>query len=122
MSLPEKTGLYLAAPISVPVGQSYAKLWDRLGTQGYLRVRINGVTYSIEEVPEIDHRREHTVEVVVDRIKVDPASRGRIGDSVESALDLGRGVIHVIHADRQTEEPDWRVDRLSLHYSCPLCE
>ncbi|MCA9080764.1 MAG: excinuclease ABC subunit A, partial [Planctomycetaceae bacterium] len=122
LSLPEKTALYLGAPITVPVGQSYTKLWDRLGTQGYLRVRINGTTYPLEEVPEIDHKREHVVEVVVDRIKVDPAARGRIGDSVESALDLGRGILHVIHADKETPEPKWRVDRLSLHYSCPVCD
>ena len=121
LALPERAALYLAAPVVVPVGQSYTKLWDRLGTQGYLRVRINGTTCPIEDVPEIDHKREHSVEVIVDRIKVDPAQRGRIGDSVESALDLGRGVIHLIHTDKDALEPHWKVDRLSLHYSCPRC-
>lgn len=121
LSLPAGTRLYLGAPIQISVGQSYEKLWDRLGTQGFLRVRINGVTHLIEEVPKIDHKREHRVEAIVDRIKVDPESRGRIADSIETALDLGRGVIHVIHVENEKPEPDWRVDTLSLHYSCPRC-
>ncbi len=121
LTLEDGTRLYLAAPIDVPVGQSYTKLWDRLGTQGFLRVRINGETHNLEDVPEIDHKREHTVEAIVDRIKVDPDSRGRIADSIETALDVGKGVLHLVHVDRDTAEPEWRVDRLSLHYSCPVC-
>ncbi|MEZ6145039.1 MAG: excinuclease ABC subunit UvrA [Planctomycetaceae bacterium] len=121
LALDEGTRLYLAAPIEIPVGQSYTKLWDRLGTQGFLRVRINGETHTLEDIPEIDHKREHTVEAIVDRIKVDPDSRGRIADSIETALDVGKGVLHLIHVDRDNPEPQWRVDRLSLHYSCPVC-
>ncbi|MCA8998973.1 MAG: excinuclease ABC subunit UvrA [Planctomycetaceae bacterium] len=121
MSLEEGTRLYIAAPVEIAVGQSYTKLWDRLGTQGYLRVRINGTTYQVEEVPEIDHKREHTVEAIVDRVKVDQESRGRIADSIEQALDLGKGIVHVVHVQRDTPEPDWAVDQLSLHYSCPSC-
>ena len=121
LSLPEGTRLYLAAPVEVPVGQSYTKLWDKLGTQGFLRVRINGTTYGIEEVPAIDHKREHQVQVIVDRVKVDPESRGRIADSAESALDLGKGVIHLIHVEKDTPEEKWPTDRLSLHYSCSQC-
>ncbi|MCA9112486.1 MAG: excinuclease ABC subunit A, partial [Planctomycetaceae bacterium] len=121
LALDEGTRLYLAAPIEIQVGQSYTKLWDRLGTQGFLRVRINGETHTLEDIPEIDHKREHTVEAIVDRIKVDPDSRGRIADSIETALDVGKGVLHLIHVDRDNPESQWRVDRLSLHYSCPVC-
>ncbi len=121
LSLDEGTRLYLAAPVEIPVGQSYTKLWDRLGTQGFLRVRINGETHLLEDVPEIDHKREHTVEAIVDRIKVSGETRGRIADSIETALDVGKGVLHLVHVDRDRPEADWRVDRLSLHYSCPVC-
>jgi excinuclease ABC subunit A len=120
-SLPAGTRLYLAAPLQVAVGQSYSKLWDRLGTQGFLRVRINGTTFPIEDVPAIDHKREHLVETIVDRVKVDSESRGRIAESVETALDMGRGVVHIIHVDSDRPEPEWRVDRLSLNYSCSQC-
>ncbi|MFO1004776.1 MAG: excinuclease ABC subunit UvrA [Planctomycetaceae bacterium] len=121
LAFPEGTRLYLAAPVEVPVGQSYTKLWDKLGTQGFLRVRINGTTYGIEEVPAIDHKREHLVQVVVDRVKVDAESRGRIADSTEAALNLGKGVIHLIRVEKDTPEEKWSTDRLSLHYSCPKC-
>ncbi|QDU39982.1 UvrABC system protein A [Maioricimonas rarisocia] len=121
MALPEGMRLYIAAPVEIPVGQSYTKLWDRLGTQGYLRVRINGTTYDLDDVPTIDHKREHSVEAIIDRIKVDPESRGRIADSIETALDLGRGILHLVHVDRDIPEDEWQVDRLSLHYSCPSC-
>lgn len=121
LGMPEGERLYIAAPIEVAVGQSYTKLWDRLGTQGYLRVRINGTTYPIEEVPKIDHKRDHEVEVIVDRVKVDAEGRGRIADSTESALDLGKGVVHVVHVQKDVPEEKWPVDRLSLHYSCPQC-
>ena len=121
LALPKESRLYIAAPVEVPVGQSYTKLWDKLGTQGFLRVRINGTTYGIEEVPAIDHKREHLVQVVVDRVKVDPESRGRIADSTEAALDLGKGVVHLIRVEKETPEEQWPTDRLSLHYSCPKC-
>lgn len=122
LSLPEGTRLYLAAPVEIAVGQSYEKLWDRLGTQGFLRVRINGTTYQIEEVPKIDHRRDYLVEAIVDRVKVDREMRGRIADSIETALDLGRGALHLVHVERDVPEEEWRVDRLSLNYSCPVCD
>ena len=121
LELPKKTRVYIAAPVEVAVGQSYRKLWDRLGTQGFLRVRINGKTHLLEEVPEIDHRREYTVEAIIDRIQVTAEGRARIADSIETALDLGKGVLHVVHVDKETLEPEWRTDRLSLHYSCPKC-
>jgi len=120
-SLPAGTRLYLAAPIPVVVGQSFPKLWERLTTQGFLRVRIDGKTFPLEEVPKIDHKRQHQIEAIVDRVKVDPESRSRIADSIETALELGRGVIHLIHVDSATPEPDWKSDRLSLHFSCPHC-
>ncbi|WP_417849523.1 excinuclease ABC subunit UvrA [Thalassoglobus sp.] len=122
LSLEAGMRLYLAAPVEIAVGQSYEKLWDRLGTQGFLRVRINGITYQIEDVPKIDHKRDYLVEAIVDRVKVDPEARGRIADSIETALDLGRGVIHLVHVEKETPEDQWIVDRLSLNYSCSKCD
>ena len=77
-----QTRLLILAPQEVTVGQQYAKLWERLGEQGYRRVRIDGVTYTLEEVPEIDRKRKHNVEIVVDRVTVSqirPITLGRIG-------------------------------------------
>jgi excinuclease ABC subunit A len=84
-------------------------------------VRIDGTTHLLEAVPEIDHKRSHAIEAIIDRIQVNPESRGRTADSIETALDLGKGVLHVIHTERDVPEEKWRVDQLSLHYSCPEC-
>ncbi len=74
-SEPEGTRLYLMAPVSVEVGQRYENLWEELRTHGYLRVRVDGKTHSLEEAPQIDRRRRHQVEVIVDRVVVRDASR-----------------------------------------------
>jgi len=121
MSLPVGTRLVLLAPLQFVVGQSFQKIWDRVRSQGFLRVRIDGTTYELDDLPQIDHRREYIIEIVVDRISVAEKSRGRIADSIEAALDVGKGVIHIAYCDREVEESDWRVDRLSLDYSCPSC-
>ena len=75
------------------------KLWEPSGDPG-LRPRADrGTTHQIEEIPKIDHRRAHDIEVIIDRLKVDQKVRSRIGDSIEAALDLGKGVVHIIHLD-----------------------
>jgi excinuclease ABC subunit A len=121
LAFPVGTKLLLLAPQEVVVGASYTQLWERLGKDGYSRVRVNGVTYRLTEVPEMDRRRKHQVEIVVDRITVDPKQRGRLADSIESALDLGHGVLLVSHVAEDKEETDWREDRFSLHFACEQC-
>ncbi len=121
LEFPKGTRLVLLSPQEVTVGQKYETLWDRTRSQGFLRVRIDGTTHRLEEVPEIDRRRRHSVEIVIDRITVDPKNRGRLADSIEMAFDLGRGVIHVAHWDNNIDETDWKIDRYSLFYACHLC-
>jgi excinuclease ABC subunit A len=121
LALPAASRLILLAPQEVTVGQSYDTLWQRVQLQGFLRVRIDGTTYRLEDVPQIDRRRKHAVEIVVDRIAVDPKARSRIAGSVETALDLGRGAIFVARADEALPEEEWIVDRYSLHFACHQC-
>jgi len=70
------TRLLILAPQEVTVGQQYEKLWERLREQGYRRVRINGVTQTLDQVPEIDRKRKHNVEIVVDRVTLENVERG----------------------------------------------
>ncbi|GAG09963.1 unnamed protein product, partial [marine sediment metagenome] len=65
---PSGTQLYLLAPLTISVGEKYDALWEQVRARGYVRVRIDGQTYSVDQTPEIDRRRKHTVEVVVDRV------------------------------------------------------
>jgi excinuclease ABC subunit A len=121
LSLPEGTKLYLMAPLERKGQEKYETLWDEVRRAGFIRMRVDGRSYNVEEPPSIDHRRKHTVEVIVDRIVVRPGGRGRIADAIEAALDLGRGVLHVAHVDDGKDEPAWRVDRYSQHFACDNC-
>jgi excinuclease ABC subunit A len=121
MSLPEGTKLYLLAPVERKGQESYEGIWEEIKRSGFVRVRIDGTTYPMEELPKIDHRRKHQVEVVVDRIIVRAAQRGRIAEAVEAALDYGRGVILIAHVNDQVPEPKWKVQRFSQHLACEKC-
>jgi len=121
LRLPEGTKLYLLAPLQRKGQEKYDSLLDDARKAGYVRVRINGVSYALDEAPEIDHRRKHQVEVVVDRVIVRANQRGRIAESVEKALDLGKGVLHVAQVDDNRKEPDWPVTRYSQHFACESC-
>jgi excinuclease ABC subunit A len=121
LSLPEGTKLYLMAPVERRGQEKYEALWEEIRRTGFMRMRVDGRSYSVEEPPAIDHRRKHRVEVVVDRVIVRRSQRGRLADAVEAALDLGRGVMHVAHVEDNREEPQWKVDRYSQHFACDQC-
>lgn len=115
------TKLLILAPVEINVGQAYDTLWEKLRTQGFLRVRIDGNTYRLEDVPDIDRRRRHEVEVVIDRITVAAKSRSRIADSVESALAFGEGLMYACYCDDQIPENEWDFETFSLYYFCEQC-
>ena len=109
------------APQEVTVGQQYSKLWERVGEQGFRRVRINGATYALEDVPEIDRKRKHSVEIVVDRITISRSTRSRLAESIELAFDLGKGLIRVALVDEGRDEKKWKVLPFSLFRACESC-
>jgi excinuclease ABC subunit A len=121
LALPEGSKLYLLAPLERRGQEKYETLYDEARKAGYVRIRVDGKSSSVDDAPAIDHRRKHTVEVVVDRVIVRPNQRGRIAESVEKALDLGKGVLHVAYVDDKREEPAWRVQRFSQHFACEKC-
>ncbi len=121
LSLPEGTRLYLLAPVERRGQEKYQEMWEEIRRTGFVRMRVDGKSYNVEEPPAIDHRRKHMVEVVVDRVIVRSSQRGRLADAVETTLELGRGVLHVAHVDESREEPDWKVERYSQHYVCDRC-
>ncbi|MBN2022609.1 MAG: excinuclease ABC subunit UvrA [Pirellulales bacterium] len=121
MALPQGTKLHLMAPLEIQVGERYETFFEEIRSSGYVRVRIDGQTYPIDEAPLIDRRRRHAVEVVVDRVTVQHDARSRIADSVENALSLGAGVLRVAHVCEDRPEPDWPVQTHSQHYACDGC-
>jgi len=121
MAQPAGTKLYLLAPLSIRVGESYDTLWAEVRSQGYQRIRVNGTTHQVDNPPEIDRRRKHDVEVVVDRITVRHDLRSRIAESVEAALDLGTGVLRTATVDDARPEPRWETQVFSQHFACDQC-
>jgi len=123
LSLKIEGRILVTAPLNIEVGQLYDDLWKRLRNEGFIRVRIDGTTFSLENPPEIDRRRKHDVELVVDRIMLrdDQSGRMRIADSVETALTIGAGIVQVVEVDENLPEPQWKRARYSQHLSCEKC-
>ena len=121
LSLPEGAKLYVMAPIERHGQEKYDAVFDEIRRSGYVRMRVDGKSFNMDEAPDIDHRRKHLIEVVVDRLIVRPSQRARFADAVEAALDLGKGVMHVAHVDDARDEPKWQVDRYSQHFACDKC-
>jgi excinuclease ABC subunit A len=118
---PEGSRVFIMAPVERREGEAYEHLWNDLRGSGFARVRIDGRSHSLDDPPKLSPRRKHRVEVVVDRAIVRRATRARLADSVESALDLGKGVVLIARADDAADEAHWHVDRYSQHRSCEGC-
>jgi excinuclease ABC subunit A len=121
MAHPAGTKAFLMAPVEIQVGEKYETLWEEMRASGYIRVRIDGQTCSLDDVPLIDRRRHHQIEVVVDRIVVRPDARSRIAEGIENALSLGKGVFHLAFPDTNRSEPEWEVEVHSQHFACDAC-
>jgi excinuclease ABC subunit A len=121
LSLPEGSKIYLLAPVERKGQERYETIWEDIRRSGFMRIRVDGKSCSVDEPPAIDHRRKHDVQVVVDRIAVRANQRSRIADTVEAALELGRGVMMIAHVDPDRDETAWRVERFSQHLACENC-
>lgn len=121
LAMPDGSKVYILAPIASVEAGGYDALWRDLQRTGFVRMRVDGKTHEVASPPTIDRRRHHLVEVIVDRAVIRHNQRSRIADSVEAALDLGRGVLHVAHVNPEVEEGKWRVDRYSQHFACDRC-
>ena len=120
---PVGTRLVLLASRSIAVGQYYETLWEELRKEGFVRVRIDGTIYDLSDVPEIDRRRRHDVEIVEDRVEIrkDQKNRSRIADSIEQALALGHGTMLVLEVDDEQPSTHWKAKTHSLSNVCERC-
>ncbi|MFZ5476295.1 MAG: excinuclease ABC subunit UvrA [Myxococcota bacterium] len=93
MALPDGTRLVICAPVARQRTTGVKALCDELGRQGFARVRIDGQAVAIDELPALDARVPHDVDVVVDRVKIDRDKRDRLQDAVAAAITAGGGQI-----------------------------
>ncbi|MCK4681839.1 excinuclease ABC subunit UvrA, partial [Candidatus Bipolaricaulota bacterium] len=114
MSLPGKTQVQILAPVVRDRKGEYRKVFEEIRQEGFTRVRVDGVTRTLYEEIELARNRKHTIEIVVDRIAVDSRKRGRIADSIETALKHGSGLVSVLTGDGGEH-------LYSEHYACIRC-
>ncbi|WP_303980182.1 excinuclease ABC subunit UvrA [Dongia mobilis] len=115
MALPEGTRLLLLAPIARGRKGEYRKEFQDLQKRGFQRVRVDGKIHDIAEVPALNKKLKHDIEVVVDRIAVKKGLETRLAGSVETALGLADGLLFADYADR----PDERI-LFSSRFACPV--
>ena len=98
LSKSDKVKLILYAPVVKGRKGRHEEVFATIRRNGFVRVRVDGVTYAVEEVPELDKKKSHDIEVVVDRLVIpvdpDPAFTTRLTDSVELALKTGDGLLY----------------------------
>lgn len=117
LDFPEGTALVILAPVVRDRKGEYKKLFLDLKTKGYSRAMVDGEMIRLEEPPQLDKKLKHTIEVVIDRIKVVSDKRDRIADSIETALQLGEGIVKL---DFPKEDRPARL--MSEHLVCLSCE
>jgi len=114
MSLARGSNVQILAPIVRGRKGEYKKTFDEIRQEGFTRVRVDGVVRTLYEEIELVKQRKHTIEIVVDRVVVEPRKRARIADSVETALKHGGGMMSVLTEDGEEH-------LYSEHYACIHC-
>jgi excinuclease ABC subunit A len=97
MALPEGTRIQLLAPVIRGRKGEYAKLFEEIGKEGFARVRIDGEIKELRDKIDLDKKKKHTIEVVVDRLVIKADIRKRLTDSIETTLRLSSGIVAVLH-------------------------
>ena len=114
MALPEDTKLMLMAPIVRNRKGEHAKLLEEARKDGFVRARIDGEIYDLDETPTLDKQKKHTIEIVVDRVSIRENLESRLTDSLETVLRRSGGIatVKIVDGDDMM---------FSQNYSCPDC-
>ena len=113
--------ILILAPVVKGKKGRHEEVFAKLRRDGFVRVRVDGETYLLEEVPELDKKKAHTIDVVVDRLVL-PCDRTRLTDSVELALKVGNGVLNVETLETtQTTQTSQTSQTFSELNACPHC-
>ena len=113
MALGEGARVQIIAPAVRGRKGEHAKLLAQIQKDGYVRVKVDGTVYDIADVPVLDKKLKHTIDVIVDRIIVRKGSEGRLADSLETAFSFGAGLAKVEHNGEE--------QLFSENYACPEC-
>jgi excinuclease ABC subunit A len=117
LAMPEGTRLMLLAPVVDKRKGEHVQLMQDLLAQGFIRARIDGEVYELDQPPKLDLRRKHTIEAIVDRFRVKDDIRLRLAESFETALRIADGVARIAWMDDAEQEEIIFSDR----FACNLC-
>jgi excinuclease ABC subunit A len=117
LALDEGTKVMVLAPVLQDRKGEHVKLLDNLAAQGYIRARIDGEVCDLSDPPTLELHKKHTIEVVVDRLKVREDIQLRLAESFETALSLTSGTVKVAYMD----EPSKEELVFSANFACPKC-
>jgi excinuclease ABC subunit A len=124
-SWPEGTRIEVLAPLVRGRKGEFKDLFEDARRQGFIRVRVDGQTCDLTQVPTLNRRQNHDISLVVDRLVVSPADRSRLHDSIETALKAADGVVEVIRhggqADKRAGGQEGERFMFSERFSCPVC-
>ncbi len=116
LSLPEGTKLMLLAPVIDSRKGEHLQVLEELRAQGYVRARIDGAIVELDQAPQLEARKVHTIEAVVDRLKVRADLQQRLADSFETALHLSDGMARIAFMEGEREDLIF-----SAKFACPHC-
>ncbi|CAN5618647.1 excinuclease ABC subunit UvrA [soil metagenome] len=115
LALPEDTRLMVLAPVVRDRKGEFTELFADMQAQGYVRFRVDGATFEAADVPKLKKTEKHDIDVVIDRIKVQPGLQQRLAESYEAALRIADGRAMALEMDSAKEH------LFSSKFACPVC-
>ncbi len=116
LAMPEDSKLMILAPVIRDRKGEHLQVVDTMRSQGFIRLRVDGYVYDIDDVPPLDKKRKHAIDVVVDRFRVKPGLEQRLAESFETALELADGIALVGAMDGSGDDQTF-----SARYACTQC-
>jgi excinuclease ABC subunit A len=127
LALPEGAAVALLAPLVSDRKGEHAEVLTDLAGQGFVRARIDGRIHELDSAPRLDPKRRHTIEAVVDRLRLKPDAAARLAESLETALRLSGGLARLVFLDAPVDEGPARAEGtareivFSSRHACPVC-
>jgi len=115
LAMPPETRIMVMAPVARERKGEFAEVFTQMQAQGFVRFRIDGKVVELADLPSLEKKEKHDIDVVVDRLKVRSDMATRLAESVETALRLADGRAVVLDLDRQTEHA------FNARFACPHC-
>ena len=109
----EAKRIMVLAPVVIDKKGAFEHISEQYMRAGFARARVDGIVYSLDEFPSLDKAYRHRIEIITDRLISDEASRNRLVQSVETALDIAEGKVQILDVDSDT------ISSYSLMYACP---